>query len=152
MQVLPSGAVVRPYQPAFFATGSGGTITISPGSYIPFNQLNTTFAGSNRNSGFNTSTYLYTAPVAGLYYFYAQFYLETAEALAWWKNGSQLLYNDVALVTFANNLSSSAYQILNGSAIIDLASGDYIGIQVRTGTSNVTMYMGHSTFFGYLAA
>ena len=157
MKIDGSGRVTKPYHPAFFASGSGGTVTMSVGSYIPFNSLNTTFAGSNRNSGFNTSNYLYTAPVAGLYQFYVQIYLSpnsTNNSLTWWKNGAQMSFVDAAQAIYMNTNSSTTPStiVLSGAVIMELAAGDYVGLQVRTSFGSVVMYMGHSAFWGYLVA
>lgn len=155
MSITSTGAVTKPYQPAFFASGTGGTLSFTPGSYIPFNTLYTTFAGSNRNSGYNTGTYLYTAPVAGLYFFYTQMYLNpnsTTSSFTWWKNGTQLYYADAANNVFmaTNSSSTPSNIVLTGSVTIELAAGDTVGIQVRTGFGTAQIYMGHSSFFGYL--
>jgi hypothetical protein len=151
-----SGRVTKPYQPAFFATGNSSTITVAVGSYFPFNTLNTTFANSNRNSGYNTSTYLYTAPVTGLYQFYIQLYLNpnsTTNSITWWKNGTQLDYIDAAINIFMSTNSSTtpANIMLNGSVILELSANDTVGIKPRTGNpSGINVYMGHSSFWGYL--
>ena len=152
LRVDSSGRVTKPYQPAFFASGSGGNQTLSTGSYFPFNTLYTTYAGSNRNSGFNIGTYLYTAPVTGLYQFYIQLYVNTSSttnSVTWWKNGSQLAFVDVAQAIFLNQ-GATYMVVLAGSIILELAAGDYVGTQVRTGFGNVSVYMGHSAFWGYL--
>ena len=152
-----SGRVKMPYQPAFLASGNQGNVTAAVGNYLPFNTLNTTFANSNRNSGYNTSTYLYTAPVAGLYQFYVQLYLNpnsVISSLTWWKNGTQLDYgSDAAINIFMNTNSSTtpANIMLNGSVILELSANDTVGIKPRTGNpSSISFYMGHSTFWGYL--
>ena len=152
-----AGRVTKPYQPAFFASGNQGTITVAVGSYFPFNTLNTTFANSNRNNGYSTSTYLYTAPVTGLYQFYIQIYLNTASnitSMTWWKNGTQLDYgSDAAINIFmATNSSTTPSNIMmNGSVILELSANDTIGIKPRTGNPNgINLYMAHSSFWGYL--
>jgi hypothetical protein len=157
MIIDSSGRITKPYQPAFLASGNQGTITVAVGNYLPFNTLNTTFANSNRNSGYNTSTYLYTAPVAGLYQFYVQLYLNpnsVISSLTWWKNGTQLDYgSDAAINIFMNTNSSTtpANIMLNGSVILELSANDTVGIKPRTGNpSSISFYMGHSTFWGYL--
>ena len=156
MRIDSSGRVTMPYQPAFFATSNSGTITVSVGNYFPFNVLNTTFAGSSRNSGYNTSTYLYTAPVTGLYQFYVQFYLNPSSvinSITWWKNGSQLSYEDAAINVFMNTNSSTTPSniILNGAVILELSANDTVGIKPRTGNPNgINLYMNHSSFWGYL--
>jgi hypothetical protein len=156
LRIDSSGRVTMPYQPAFFATGNSGSITVSVGNYFPFNVLNTTFAGSSRNSGYNTSTYLYTAPVTGLYQFYVQFYLDpnsVMNSITWWKNGSQLSYDDAAINVFMNTNSSTTPSniILNGAVILELSANDTVGIKPRTGNPNgINLYMNHSSFWGYL--
>lgn len=151
------GRVTTPYQPAFFASGNQGTITVAVGSYFPFNTLNTTFANSNRNAGYNTSTYLYTAPVTGLYQFYIQIYLNpssVSNSITWWKNGTQLDYgSDAAINIFMTTNSSTTPSaiMLNGSIILELSANDTIGIKPRTGNPNgINFYISHSTFWGYL--
>jgi hypothetical protein len=156
LRIDSSGRVTMPYQPAFFATSNSGTITVSVGNYFPFNVLNTTFAGSSRNSGYNTSTYLYTAPVTGLYQFYVQFYLNPSSvqnSITWWKNGSQLSYEDAAINVYMNTNSSTTPSniILNGAVILELSANDTVGIKPRTGNPNgINLYMNHSSFWGYL--
>lgn len=157
LRINSSGRVTKPYQPAFFASGNQGIITVAVGSYFPFNTLNTTFANSNRNNGYSTSTYLYTAPVTGLYQFYIQIYLNTASnitSMTWWKNGTQLDYgNDAAINIFMNTNSSTTPSsiMMNGSVILELSANDTIGIKPRTGNGNgISLYTPHSSFWGYL--
>lgn len=143
-----SGRVTTPYQPAFFATPTAGFTTTAPGSYFSFNSLNGTFCSSNRSSGYNTSTLVYTAPVAGLYQFYVSFYMNgTTISAQWFKNGVGMTWGDAALMIFQ---SGTTTQIVNGTVIVELAVGDYIGVQPRAGSATVGYYGGHSCFFGYL--
>jgi len=155
MRIDGSGRVTAPYQPAFFAGGNGGTITVSAGSNLPFNVLLTDFAGSSRNAGYNTSTYRYTAPVAGLYYFSLQFYLNPSSAnnsITWWKNGAQLSFVDAAQAIYMSTNSSTTPSniCLSGNITLELAANDYVSTQVRTSFGSVVMYMGHSCFSGFL--
>jgi hypothetical protein len=152
MRINSAGAVTKPYQPAFFAVPTAGFTTVNIGSYFPFNSLNTTFCGSNRNGGYSTSNYYYTAPVAGLYMFYVQLYLDQngGTSVTWFKNGVQQAYGDAALAIFTSQNTSTTSWIINGSVTFELAAGDYVGIQPRTGSNSVYFYGGHSTFFGYL--
>jgi hypothetical protein len=65
MRINASGQITTPFQPAFFATmGSNQTLVSQTISII---QLNS--ASVNRGSHFNTGTYTFTAPVAGVYAF-----------------------------------------------------------------------------------
>lgn len=149
MRIDSSGRVTMPYQPAFLATGSSSNTTYTAGSAITYGTLQSTFVSSNRSSGYNTGTSRYTAPVAGLYQFYAQNYTAAnPSSIAWWKNGSQLAWNDAALNSYMAN--AGATFVASGSLIIDLAAGDYIDVRVRAGNANITIYGGHSAFWGYL--
>lgn len=62
LQVDSSGRVTVPYQPAFTAYASA--YQIAANQTMPYNN-----APLNRGSHFNTSTYRFTAPVAGVYMF-----------------------------------------------------------------------------------
>ena len=60
-----TGAVTMPSQPSIAVTGNAsGYTTVNSGSVAPFNTIETQTGGSN----YNTSTYRYTAPVAGWYH------------------------------------------------------------------------------------
>jgi len=65
MRIDSTGAVTMPSQPSIAVTGSvGGYTTVNSGSVAPFNTIETQTGGSN----YNTSTFRYTAPVAGWYH------------------------------------------------------------------------------------
>jgi hypothetical protein len=66
MAVDSSGRVTIPFQPAFMAGAASGSQTITTGTSNVV-QLNAT--KYNVGSHYNTSTYTFTAPVAGLYAF-----------------------------------------------------------------------------------
>jgi hypothetical protein len=65
MRINAAGQITMPAQPAFLAT-MGSTQTVVNGSFSII-QLNS--ASVNRGSHFNTGTYTFTAPVAGVYAF-----------------------------------------------------------------------------------
>jgi len=58
------GRVTTPNQPAFKVTKTNGTGSSGSGTVIIFNQVNT-----NIGNSYNSSTGLFTAPIAGLYQF-----------------------------------------------------------------------------------
>ena len=87
MRIDASGRITMPFQPAFHAFG-GSVVSVSISNYIL--ALGSTL--TNRGSHYNTSTFRFTAPVAGMYMF--------AHRVTWGSNGSGV----------------SVFQALNGSA------------------------------------
>ena len=154
-----SGRMLKPFTPAFLATAPGSTQTNAAGTVLNFNTLTNTFAGTNRNSYYNTSTFAFTAPVAGLYEFYVQLYLDVTatqatKSFTWRKNGAQVSFgNDAAICAFTaiNATAISGNQVFAGRITFELAVGDYIQVGVRDGNANsVSWYGGHSVFGGFL--
>ena len=156
-----SGIVRTPYSVAFSATGSADNLDIDAGDKVAFNNISggggaiganrTTY---NSTNVFNTSTYAFTAPVAGLYLFTVSFYFRAV-------NGS--VATQFVLAINGTEVNHSNHMILmsvyaveglqpNSSQILDLSAGDVITVHRRTagqsGTSRV--YMPHSYFSGCL--
>ena len=155
------GRVTTPYQVAFCVTGSADNLDLDAGDKVAFNNIaggggaigvnRTTY---NSVTVFNTTSYEFTAPVAGLYLFTVSFYFRAV-------NGS--VTTQFVLAKNGTEISHSNHYILfsvyaveglqpNASQILDLAAGDVITVHRRTagqsGTSRV--YMPHSYFSGCL--
>jgi hypothetical protein len=139
------GRVRTPYQPAFYAQGSG-TVVMSGTQrleYIPFSSAPTNIGGH-----FNTSNSRFTAPVAGTYYFWLQ--AATTDATSTGpeifiiKNGSSV--NNVAI-----SYNSAFYNTFGASYILDLQANDFVqhAVQNNNGTT-FTLERGRSRFAGYL--
>lgn len=141
-----SGRILTPARPAFLACSSSGTHTTNVGAVLDYNSVKI-----NQGNHYNSSTYTFTAPVAGLYNFYFQVYAHgatTSKSIAYQKNGSDYIIEDTALghqgtVNIGDNTISS-------NILIELAVNDAIRIAVRTGASNLSWYGKHSWFQGYL--
>jgi hypothetical protein len=140
MRIDPSGRVLTPFQPAFSANGNGGTVTVSAGALLPFNE--TIF---NVGSHYNTSTYLFTAPVTGVYWFNYSLYIQGASAVTPQLNGAELSgTSPLVFIPAADQFDQ------NGSAslVIQMSAGDTFGIRSRS-TQASTLFMPHSRFSGY---
>ena len=138
MRISSAGYVTTPYQPAFFAYNS--TTFTSTGT-IPFNT--TLF---NRGSNFNTSTYRFTAPVTGVYWF--NVILATDAATTWsliplYLNGGR--YRDMME---ARTVPVNGEE--HASTILQLTAGDYVEVYSGGGTIQGGGANYYSSFQGYL--
>jgi hypothetical protein len=125
------GRVTTPEQPCFHASG-GSSTTAGVLSYVT--------VGVNVGSCYSTSTYRFTAPIAGNYAFDASVLKSsgnTDTVLYFRKNGAQ--YGD------PSNHTGSNYNQITVAAIIPLAVGDYIDVYV-----NNTTYTSYRNFSGFL--
>jgi hypothetical protein len=141
MRIDSSGRVTQPFQPSFHVrVNNAAYISTSP---VPFSN-----AVFNVGSNFNTSTYRFTAPVAGKYNFLLQMYLRvnTNQYVTFYLrvNDTRRLYSEF------NQPSQQMYTGLTLPAIFDLSVGDFVDVEVVTNGS--TYYGGNqeTNFFGYL--
>jgi len=148
-----TGIVTMPYQPAFLVRASSSfTGDGSVGGDELFGYTN---ALVNVGSHFNTTTKTFTAPVNGNY------------AVNWWasaatvndnaryirlrlnKNGSVYLnpHN-----TISDETNNADYNLVGGSAIVPLSSGDTINVTWGSSiaSSEITFYQDMCFFSGYL--
>lgn len=141
MRINSSGLVTMPYQPAFMAVGSGGTTTVLASAKVPFNAE---FYDNGNN--FNTSTYTFTAPVTGTYFFNASMYIQGASSLCFFKNGAQYGYpTPLAIITSTDQFDTQR----SISIILYLAANDNVSVNSR-GTQSSVLYTPHSSFSGFL--
>jgi hypothetical protein len=139
MRIDSAGRVTMPYQPAFCAQSAGGYRTTSP---VPF-----TSAKVNTGGHFNTSTYRFTAPVAGRYVFTLLMYFDNNTA-----NGAYPRF-------VVNGSSSQGYLYMQGNSdgdksssmttMLSLSANDYVEI---TYAGSLNYYGGaeETQFTGYL--
>lgn len=139
-KVTQDGQVLKPEQPAFYAAGSGSSHSTTALGVIPFSS-----ALFNVGNDYNTSNSRFTAPVDGMYIFFAHIFSNeptNTERYMLAKNGLGL--SDGYLLSAAPG-AGMAY---TGSRMVSLNSGDYVDI--RTNYGNGTVWLGHCAFFGYL--
>ena len=151
VSVDSSGRVTIPSQPAFMAGNTSSTHTTNVGSVLDFNtEANTGFDVGNN---FDTTNYRFTAPVAGTYAFSSNIYQQnggTLSSFCWRKNGTQLTSPGGDNLIFFKASSINGDSTMCSNILLRLAVNDYIDIVVRTGSSNVQWYGGHSWIMGYL--
>jgi len=141
-----SGIAQNSTQPAFQVNaGTSGNTSFSQNTMttIPLNTV-VFDAGSN----FNTSTYRFTAPVAGNYYFYAQVYFRTNV----FTNNLYFRKNNVDGSYYQFSCSNTVDQSAIISTIINLSVNDYMQIAIYSNTASPVYYRGvQETFFsGFL--
>jgi hypothetical protein len=141
LRIDQSGRVTRPYQPAFNATGTGGNVNYSAGNIFQFN-----IADLNVGSHFDTSTYRFTAPVAGVYLFGVLLYVNSSISACFAVNGTQTYGgSDVQPLVYGDATRSYSAQLL-----VSLSASDIVDFRSRDSTGSTAIYMGHSNFWGYL--
>jgi len=142
MEIDTSGRVMKPSQPGFMIGLSGGHIT-SGGNTVIFN--NSYF---NEGSHYNTSTGVFTAPVAGTYIFHAFLLLQNDRSIGdyYWSftyNGSALAY------CYQNNFVANKHVHYSNAIIYKMSASDTMQVY----NHNATWYgisALHGQFHGYL--
>jgi hypothetical protein len=148
MRINSSGQVTMPYQPAFLAYNS---VSVTTTSQNPFQVSDVVY---NTGSHYNSSTYRFTAPISGKYWFSA--------AGSFWVNGSarqitmQLRVNGGSYISSDCHItqaqSNNTHSVAPLSAILNLTAGDYVDLAWEGSTATVTLYVDNRRcyFSGYL--
>lgn len=146
LTITKDGYVTTPYQPAFSTRGTSYTQ-----ANASFSIVKPATTDLNVGSHYNSSTGVWTVPVAGNY-------LVTANGLAyptgtggsgvvfntaWYKNGSQ--WEDIQNGEYYSNHSS----FIN-TAIIPCAANDTLDFRFYRASGSVTAYAGQFNMYGYL--
>ncbi len=148
MRVSNSGLRTNVYQTAFSAVNNG-TPAISPASVIPINSEKFD-VGNN----FNTSTYTFTAPIAGKYLFSYSVRFDGYPANYYLHPGLQKNGTTISESQSINAIGSSvgdAYMSLTNTLVLDLAANDAIRLYDGSEGGTTGTYLGAQTHLtGYL--
>ena len=143
MRIRSSGAVTRPYQPAFLAYNTSG-FTVTGGGWYNISNAITTEAydiGSNYSGG------VFTAPVTGRYLFYAGGWSATGgngERYAWCARA-----NTTGLLYISGGNYSLADTPLAGYTIVhNLSAGDTVEMWVFSGITATWGGGSHAVWWG----
>ena len=146
-----TGRILTPARPAFHAYDASGPahIELTHGQWgvVPFDTTSI-----NTGGHYNTSSYRFTAPVAGLYFFYIQLYMDKAGGVRYcglYKNGSA----HIALSQTQSNTDDDG--TATATRIIELSVNDYIEPYYFHGTDTASSFFSngngiYSYFMGYL--
>lgn len=140
IEIDSDGRVLMPVKPAFHVYRNAGDVAAQ--ATIVWNE-----AELNQGNHFDTSTGLFTAPVAGIYYFSA-FGMKTNNTQA--DFGLRFIKNGTAVIgTWMYQNGGASLHIANHiSGAYDLAANDTMGVQVTNSTFYAVSNR-HNSFSGF---
>lgn len=146
LNVSQAGIVTMPYQPAFVAYNA-------PASLVAGSTIVWSSTALNRGSVYNTSNGRFTAPVSGLYQFFASVRVESGIAntsyhrLTFLHNGSQIQWSLSRLNFHLNGYFSHA----SNDQVVAMSAGDYVEVKFESSPSPITTGAPNEhIFYGYL--
>jgi hypothetical protein len=143
MRIDSAGRVTQPFQPCFWALGTGNI-----SQPVAITKLNLDSVGTNIGSVFNTTTSRFTAPVAGSYEFTALITWDTAGSASY--AGLLLFRNGSSYAQTYTQKPSGGYAQVTLPVTITLSANDYIEVSSEAATSGLTIEMGRTSLSGQL--
>ena len=140
-RIHDDGEITAPRQPAFKASRAAGT-SDSSGSNATKNFMEYNSTSFNIGNSYSTSTFRFTAPVAGRYYFYAS--VRRTQSNNGWH---QIMKNNSDVESRTEARVENGSIIIFGSALVDMAVNDYVNIRAFNTLIEDTCFFG-----GYLVS
>ena len=155
LTVDSTGRILTPARPAFSVRGTGSWVDVSDGSNVTIAMATVDI---NVGSHYDTSTYRFTAPIAGIYQISCNIYLRnnggtssdsgTYGYIKFQKNGATVNRLE-AIHGYLNHGDADQNHQLVG--ILDLAVNDYVTCSMESAGGGTSSYHGAgSSFHGYL--
>jgi len=159
MKIDASGRVTTPSQPAFFAYKTSTDVLLTGANFPRDNDFGS--VQFNTGNHYNTSNSRFTAPVAGRYFFEAEFYMGfnagAVRALhGEWRKNNTATINWNAAGGISNAGGTFYHPTMKTSVIMNLSAGDYVSVymaslSITNGSCSIYGGAGAATHFsGYL--
>ena len=155
MRIDKDGNVTKPNNAAFHVTGTAAGVSVSQYGVVkmPYNTETGSAGYFDNGAHYDTGNYRFTAPVTGIYFFYASILNFPSTNSGYFtltgaKNGSRDYSYGFARFNSANSQTD-----VNFSTTISLSANDYFEIYYEAANgSNFNYYIsgGHGHFFGFL--
>ena len=150
MTIDSIGRTTYPARPSFIAhNNSTGNVTVSSSNPFPFN---TTIL--NVGGHYNTSTYKFTCPIDGLYYFCFQVFGNTGSGTSNAGKSVQIRVNDSnsSPTIFSRCPDFTQDEYYFNASILNLSANDTVHIHSGDGWTNLYSdnSINYSRFMGYL--